>query len=222
MLEFALLDLDDTLYAAQSGLWAAIGERIDRYMVERLGLAPEFTKAQRKHYLEMYGTTLNGLRREHTIDPHEFLHFVHDVPLPRYLAPSVELNAMLTRLPQTKVIFTNADAAHAQRVLACLGITHHFTQIIDILTLEFINKPDTRAYERALALIGAQAEQCVFVDDAARNLRPAHALGMLTVQVATASDPVPDGVDFQIENILQLEGVLARAETARAALGPPG
>ena len=38
MLRFALFDLDDTLYAAATGLWPAIGRRIELFMVERLGL----------------------------------------------------------------------------------------------------------------------------------------------------------------------------------------
>lgn len=213
MLRFILFDLDDTLYAAQCGLWAAIGQRIDQYMVERLGLAPETTVAQRRLYLETYGTTLNGLRHDHHIDPHDFLKFVHDVPVGRFLSPSAELDAMLARLPQRKVIFTNADAPHAQRVLDCLGIGRHFDRIIDIHTLEFINKPDRRAYERALGLIGARPEECLFVDDAVRNLRPARALGMTTVLVAPAlngASALPEGVDQRIENILQLEAVLAR------------
>jgi putative hydrolase of the HAD superfamily len=198
MIHYLLFDLDDTLYTAQCGLWAAIGARIDRYMVERLGLAPETTAAQRKHYLETYGTTLNGLRREHEIDPHEFLQFVHDVPVTEFLAPSAKLDGMLARLPQTKVVFTNADAPHARRVLACLGIAHHFQQIIDIHTLEFANKPDQRAYQRALALLGARPEACLFVDDAVRNLRPAQALGMTTVLVRPGGGPLPEGVDFQV------------------------
>jgi putative hydrolase of the HAD superfamily len=211
-LAFALFDLDDTLYAAQCGLWAAIGDRIDRYMVERLGLAPDTTALQRRHYLEHYGTTLNGLRREHQVDPLEYLQYVHDVPLPRYLAPNAELDAMLGRLPLTKAIFTNADAAHAGRVLDCLGIARHFSQIIDIHTLGFINKPDPRAYARAVELLGAQAEQCLFVDDAVRNLRPARALGMFTILVKSPpAEPTPEGVDDQIESVLQLEQVLARA-----------
>ena len=35
-----LFDLDDTLYAAECGLWPAIGQRITQYMIERLGLPP--------------------------------------------------------------------------------------------------------------------------------------------------------------------------------------
>jgi putative hydrolase of the HAD superfamily len=211
MLRLALFDLDDTLYAAQCGLWAAIGERIDLFMVERLGFVAGTTAERRRHYLEAYGTTLNGLRREHEIDPFEFMSFVHDVPLPRYLSANAELDAMLERLPLTKAIFTNADAPHAQRVLDCLGIARHFSQIIDIHTLEFFNKPDARAYARALELVGARPEECVFSDDAVRNLRPAHALGMLTVLVRAGDEPKPAGVDYQIDSILQLESVLAAA-----------
>lgn len=207
-LQIALIDLDDTLYASQCGLWAAIGERIDQYMVERLGLAAGTTVAQRKHYLETYGTTLNGLRHDYAVDPHNFLRFVHDVPVARYLSPSAELDAMLERLPLTKVIFTNADAAHAQRVLGCLGVARRFARIIDIHALDFVNKPDPRAYAQALTLIDARPEQCVLVDDAARNLRPAHAVGMRTVLVGPAGPRLP-GVDFRISSILELENVLA-------------
>jgi putative hydrolase of the HAD superfamily len=215
MLRFALFDLDDTLYASQCGLWAAIGARIDLYMVERLGIAPEATGAARKHYLETFGTTLNGLRREHEIDPREFLSFVHDVPLSNYLSASAALDAMLARLPLTKAVFTNADEPHARRVLDCLGIAHHFSQIIDIHRLAFINKPDTRAYEQALAVIGARPEECVFIDDAVRNLRPAHGLGLLTVLVGPDQGPLPAGVDYRIETILQLEDVLASLDGER-------
>ena len=209
MLKFALFDLDDTLYAAQCGLWGAIGARIDQYMVERLGYAADATGARRKHFLETYGTTLNGLRREHELDPVDFMQFVHDVPLTNYLSPSAELDAMLDRLPLTKAIFTNADAAHAGRVLDCLGIARHFSQIIDIHTLDYVNKPDAGAYARALTLIGARPEDTVFIDDQPRNLRPARVLGLLTVLVRPEGGPMPEGVDHQIESILQLEALLA-------------
>ena len=47
MLRLALFDLDDTLYAAGCGLWDAIGGRIERFMVERMGLAPDGVPALR-------------------------------------------------------------------------------------------------------------------------------------------------------------------------------
>lgn len=209
MLKFALFDLDDTLYAAQCGLWTAIGARIDMYMVERLGYAPGTTSARRKHYLESFGTTLNGLRREHDLDPNEFLQYVHAVPVNDYLVTSAELDQMLARLPLTKLIFTNADAAHARRVLSCLGVAKQFSRIIDIHALEYANKPQPAAYARALALAGAQPAECVFIDDQLRNLRPAYALGMVTVLIRPEGGPLPEGVHLQLESVLGLEAALA-------------
>ena len=110
MLRVILFDLDDTLYARSCGLWPAIGQRINDYMMERLSLPPEVAIAMRQVYLDKYGTTLNGLRAEFGIDTEDYLAYVHDLPLERYLEPSRDLDQMLARLPLRKVIFTNSDA----------------------------------------------------------------------------------------------------------------
>jgi putative hydrolase of the HAD superfamily len=208
MLRWALFDLDDTLYPAQCGLWGAIGRRIDQYMAERLGLPRETALLDRQRYLEVFGTTLNGLVAEHAIDPQDYLAFVHNVPLLDYLAPAPALGAMLARLPLRKAVFTNADAAHARRVLDCLGVAAHFEHIIDIVALDYINKPDPRAYARALRLLEAEAHECAFIDDAPRNLRPAHALGMTTVMVRQGATEAPPGVDHVVGDVLGVEAVV--------------
>jgi len=207
MLRFALFDLDDTLYPSSTGLWEAIGERINLFMIERLGLKPGEARALRDHYLSSFGTTLNGLRHEFNIDAEDYLAFVHDLPLDQYLRPDPALNGMLARLPLAKIIFTNSDRPHVERVLARLGVARHFQQIIDIRALDFVNKPDPRAYTRALEMIRARPQECLFVEDSRRNLLPARELGMLTVWVSEHG--LPDGVDYQIPNVLQLERVLA-------------
>jgi putative hydrolase of the HAD superfamily len=210
MLKYALIDLDDTLYGFETGLWPAIGERIESYMVDRMGLVAAEVPGLRHRYLERYGTTLNGLRAEHNIDPRGYLAYVHDLPLERFLQPNPALEAMLARLPLTKVIFTNADAGHAQRVTTRLGIDHHFRKTVDIEALEYCCKPEPRAYARVLELIGARADECMFVDDSIRNLVPAQALGILTVLVKPGQRPAASvpGADFVIPNILDLEAVL--------------
>ena len=208
MLRYALFDLDNTLYPADSGLWEAIGERIGLYMTERMRLPPAEAASIRRRYLKAFGTTLNGLRLEYDIDPLDYLGYVHDLPLASYLRPQPALDAMLARLPLVKVVFTNADASHAWRVLDQLGIRRHFTHIIDILALDFVNKPDPLAYRRALDLLAAAPSECLFVEDTARNLLPAHDLGMQTVLVGPASDE--RGVDFHIPDILELETIVGR------------
>ena len=220
-LRYALFDLDNTLYPPDSGLWEAIGARIDRYMTERMGLPPAEAALIRRRFLKTFGTTLNGLRLEYAVDPVDYLDFVHDLPLDQYLSPMPALDAMLGRLPQVKVIFTNADASHAQRVLDRLGIRRHFAHIIDILTLNYVNKPEQQAYQRALELLAAEPAECVFIEDTPHNLLPAHDLGMCTVLVGHAPAGAPAGgasaargIDHHIDTILELENLLAEAPSA--------
>ena len=212
MLRLALFDLDDTLYPASCGLWPVLVMRMERYMVERLGIAAQSVPEMRRRYLAGFGSTLNGLRQEYNIDDIEYLAFVHDVPLEQFIKPQPQLSEMLARLPLEKVIFTNADAPHARRVLATLGVAEHFPLIVDVHSMDFFNKPDSRAYQRVLALTGAQPEECIFVDDRLANLQPAAALGMMTVLVKDgAVGPPPAGIDFQISSILEIEPIISTA-----------
>ncbi len=203
MLRFALFDLDNTLYPRDSGLWDAIGHRINLYMIERLSMLPEEVAARRDRYLSAFGTTLNALRHYYGTDPEDFLAFVHDLPLKSYLHPDPELDGMLRRFSLVKVIFTNADAQHARRVLSCLGISHHFECIIDIHALEFINKPDPRAYLKALEFVSAQASECILVEDSIPNIGPARALGMTTVLVGDSKSK--DAADYLVSRVTDLE-----------------
>lgn len=211
MLRYVLFDLDNTLYPSNSGLWEAIAHRINLYMIERLGMEPEEVGEKRLQYLSAFGTTLNALRHFYGIDPDEFLIFVHDIPLGDYLSPDPALDSMLDRLPLRKVIFTNADAFHARRVLARLGVARHFERIIDIHALEFVNKPKPRAYLKALEFVSARPQECVLVEDSLLNILPARSLGMVTVLVG--SDEAADGADYRIRRVTELE------ESLRALLG---
>src|SRR6476620_5625896 len=142
MLRLALFDLDDTLYPASCGLWPVLVMRMEQYMIERLGIAAQSVPEMRRRYLAGFGSTLNGLRREYNIDAIEYLAFVHDVPLEQFIQPQPLLSEMLGRLPLEKVIFTNADAPHARRVLATLGVAEHLPLIVAVHSTDFFNKPD--------------------------------------------------------------------------------
>jgi pyrimidine 5'-nucleotidase len=184
------LDLDDTLYPQGNGLWHAIGERITLFLMDRLGLTESGAIDLRREYFDRYGTTLNGVRLHHHIDPADYLGFVHDLPLEQYLQPDPALRQMLTGLRVQCVVFTNADRSHAERVLRILDLAECMSSIIDIYALEFANKPELASYLRAMALAGSPSpEACVLVDDMPRNLYPATGLGMTTVYVGPGSPP---------------------------------
>jgi putative hydrolase of the HAD superfamily len=208
MLKFALFDLDNTLYPQDSGLWEEIGRRISVYMTERLGYRPEEVHERRDLYHRTFGTTLNALRHYYGIKADDFLKFVHDIPLENHIQPDPRVNRLLGEIPLRKVIYTNADAAHAARVLEYLGIAHHFEQIIDILTLDFVNKPDVGSYRRALDLIGADPRECVFIEDSLTNLLPAREMGMVTVFIGLEEDAA--GADFRIGHLLELGDCIRR------------
>jgi putative hydrolase of the HAD superfamily len=197
------LDLDDTLYPTSSGLWEAIKGRIDLFLTERMGMPAQKAARLRQRYLAEYGTTLNGLVAEHKIDPQEYLAFVHDLPVEAMLQPDPGLKELLSRLPQRRVVLTNADRAHARRVLDRLGITSCIDSVIDILELGMVSKPQPQAYTRAMQLIGeSRPDRCVLVDDRQENLVPAHHLGMVTVLVGP-NKPQSNGW-LRIESILEL------------------
>jgi putative hydrolase of the HAD superfamily len=202
-LRCALFDLDNTLYPKSCGLWDEIGRRMNLYMVERLGIDPREVGTIRQDFLKEFGTTLNALRRYYDVDPDEFLNFVHDIPLGSYIQPDPDLDRLLAELQLRKIIFTNADAQHARRVLSRLGIMRHFESIIDIHLLEFVNKPDRRSYLKALEFASALPEECLLIEDLVVNILPARELGMTTVVVGHRREAT-DGAHYYIDRITDL------------------
>jgi pyrimidine 5'-nucleotidase len=186
-------DLDDTLYPAASGLWQAIRKRMTTYMVERLGFSAEEVDHIRHDYFTNYGTTLRGLLIHYPgrVNVDDYLAYVHDLPLPEFIQPDPALRPFLLSLPQSRWIFTNADEAHATRVMCLLGIEDCFNGIADIRALGFACKPVVGAYHRALELAGeTDPRKCILLDDSPRNLAPARQMGFFTILVGT-NNPDP-------------------------------
>jgi len=189
-----LVDLDDTVYPAGNGLWEAIGGRIEQYMHERMGMSLAEIPAIRTNLHARFGTTLRGLVETHQVDELDYLAFVHDIPLGRYLQPDPSTRAALQTCRLRKIIFTNADRAHAGRVLAVLGLADLFEDVIDILDIRPYCKPMPQAYQIALEKAKTQPGECLFLDDAPRNLQAAHQLGITTVFVSQKPPPNPNGL----------------------------
>lgn len=200
-------DLDDTLYDNSNGLWEAIRNRMGDYMQKLLGLSPDETNALRRHYFLTYGTTLRGLQIHHHVDSDEYLAYVHDLPLHEYLQPDLNLRSLLTSLPQMKFIFTNADRAHAHRVLDILSISDCFDGIIDVHALGFHCKPEPEAYQIAMELAGEEdVSKCLFLDDSPRNLATARQLGFTTILVGNHDSD--ESAHFTIPSLNELPGLL--------------
>jgi putative hydrolase of the HAD superfamily len=178
------LDLDDTVYPSNTGLWEAIGDRINQFMIERVHLPPEGIVELRERLYHTYGTTMRGLAMEYQIDIHDYLAYVHDVPLKNYIHPDPALYRTLCDLPYNLVVFTNADSAHAHRVMDIIGINDLVSGVIDILAVSPFCKPQKGAFEKALALTGETNPSTVaFFDDNVANLKIARQMGFFTIRV---------------------------------------
>jgi putative hydrolase of the HAD superfamily len=208
---YLLCDLDDTLYPTHLGLMKAVGERINRFMIDQLDIPATTAPQLRSYFYERYGTSMRGLMLHYGINPEIYLEYVHDLPLTEFIEHDPLLDAMLGRICLRKVIVTNASREHALRVLDMLRVSHHFERILDIRDFGFHSKPHRAAYQRSLKLLGAQPAECILVEDSARNIAPARAMGMLSVWVRSAHSGVPPGADVAdlcIDDILQLADTL--------------
>ena len=182
-----IFDLDNTLYPASADLFGLIDVRMTTFIQNLLGLEPGEARALQKGFFREHGTTLSGLMQAHGVDPHEFLAFVHDVELDA-VAEDRRLVRAVAALPGRKLIFTNGDEPYARRVLAKLGLGESFEAIHDIHACAYQPKPHPQSYAAMCAALHVDPPRALFVEDMARNLVPAKALGMVTVWVNNGSE----------------------------------
>ena len=202
-----LFDLDDTLYPSTSGVWDAIGDRMDSYIIKTLGVAANEVKQIRNGLFHEYGTTLRGLKTLYHIDECEFLDYVHDIPLTQFLRKDEALIETISAYDSRKVIFTNANQGHAERALKVLGLADFFPEIVDVLQISPYCKPLPQAYQKALEIIQIEdPEDCVFIDDSPRNLKTAREMGFYTIQVGTENRC--EFADAAILSLLDLPDVI--------------
>ena len=199
-----IFDLDNTLYPASTRLFARIDARMTGYIADRFQLDNIAAHRLQKQYFLHHGTTLAGLMAEHDIDPHAFLSYVHDIEMD-VLGENAPLAAAIARLPGRKIVFTNADAPYAGRVLDRLGLGASFEAVHDIHAMDLKPKPQASAYAGLCAAFDIAPEQSLFVEDMARNLAPAKAIGMTTVWIDNGSEQAADAdrsyIDFTTHDI---------------------
>lgn len=188
--QIVLFDLDDTLYPCETGIWPVLANRICAYMQDRLNIPTENIQTIRDQYFHQYGTTLKGLEKNYGVDPVDYLSYVHDIDVRQYVQPDPALEQLLAQIPQPKVICTNADRGHSQRVTKALGVEQHFTQVVDVLRMEPYCKPATEAFLKVIEVLGdPDPSHYLLVDDSQRNVESASNVGMQTVLVRTGCTP---------------------------------
>lgn len=92
---------------------------------------------------------------------------------------NVELIAAL-RPPYRTAILSNADASLEQRLRDGLGLRHLFDDVV-CSAIVSLAKPDHQVYRLAAERLSLPPEQCLFIDDAERNVTAAREVGMTSV-----------------------------------------
>jgi putative hydrolase of the HAD superfamily len=177
-----IFDLDNTLYSGKTRVFEQVDKKMSKYISEKLNVNMVEAKEIQKNYFYEYNTTLNGMINNHKIDANEFLEFVHDVNID-FLKKDSLLNEELMKLDGKKIIFTNSSRKHAMNVIRKIGIDQHFDDIFDIVDSEFVPKPDIVSYKKLVEKHKIDPKLCVFIEDIARNLKPAYEMGMKTIWI---------------------------------------
>ena len=182
LIKFWIFDLDNTLYSGKKKVFEQVDKKMSEYISKKLNVDLKEAKKLQKNYFHKYNTTLNGLIKNHQVDPNEFLEFVHDINI-EFLQKDINLGNEIEKLDGLKIIFTNGSRKHALNVTRKLGIDRLFDDIFDIVDCKFIPKPLVEPYKKLVEKHKIDPKLCVFVEDIARNLKPAYEMGMKTIWI---------------------------------------
>ena len=200
-----IFDLDNTLYPITKEMLSEIDAQMSRFVSNFLNIdAHESRKVQKKYFRE-YGLTLRGLMIHHKLDPDVFFKETEPTNLEK-IQPNPDLGEIINTLPGRKLIYTNSAREHAELVLERLGIRSVFEGVFDIKAANYIPKPAEKPYQKMCEQFFIEPHTALMVDDIARNLKPASALGMTTVWMQTNAEwaetsDVEDFIDITINDI---------------------
>jgi putative hydrolase of the HAD superfamily len=206
--DLAVIDLDNTLYATDSGIFDRMDKRMTAFVASELNVDNKEANRLRLKYWKEYGTTLRGMMLHHGMKPEAFLHDVHNIDAHEILEKDRNLDIALARLPGRKVIHTNGIREHAERVLETLGIARHFDRIYDIRFNNYIPKPNRETLAKLIEQEGATPQCTLVVDDMEANLEVASQLGCKTVWITHEKE---NGTwDYHVPSFHHLSGKLSQ------------
>ena len=175
-------DLDNTLYCANSGIFDQIHKKMSEFISTNLNVSLEKAKLLQKKYFVENGTTLYGLMLNHNINPEKFLDYVHDIDF-SIVKPDNELNDLIKKIPEKKIIFTNANISYVKKILKNLNLENIFDDIYDIEKMDYLPKPNLKTYKKLISTYNFDVKKAILFDDIPQNLLPAADLGLKTVHV---------------------------------------
>ena len=203
--KYWIFDLDNTLYSGQTKVFSKIDEKMSAYISNKLNIDLVKAKEIQKKYFYELGTTLAGLMKHDSVDPYEFLEFVHDIDI-SWLPKDLLLREELIKIKEKKYIFTNGSHSHVKNITKQLGINGLFDDAHDIVDSEFIPKPHINAYKKMIKKFNIDPKKSIFIEDIAHNLEAAKNLGMKTCwlendEAFARKDANKSYIDYKIKSL---------------------
>ena len=204
-IKYWIFDLDNTLYSGQTKVFSEVDKKMSSFISEKFNVNLIEAKKIQKEYFYEYGTTLSGLMKKKSVDPNEFLEFVHDINI-SWLPKDKLLKEELIKIKEKKYIFSNGSHAHIKNVTNQLGINGLFDGAFDITDGDFIPKPHLEPYKKLIEKFKIDPKQSILIEDIAHNLEQAKKLGMKTCwlendETFAKKDADKSYIDYKINNL---------------------
>ena len=204
-INYWIFDLDNTLYSGQTEVFSEVDKKMSAFISKKMNVDLIKAKEIQKKYFYEYGTTLSGLMKQDSIDPHEFLEFVHDIDI-SWLPKDLKLKDELIKIKEKKFIFTNGSHAHVENVTKQLGIDGLFDGAFDIVDANFVPKPHIEPYKKIIDKFKIEPTKSILIEDIAHNLEQAKNLGMKTCwleneEAFAKKDADKPYIDYKIKNL---------------------
>ena len=204
-IKYWIFDLDNTLYSGQTKVFSEVDKKMSSFISEKFNVNLIEAKKIQKEYFYEYGTTLSGLMKKKSVDPNEFLEFVHDIDI-SWLPKDKLLKEELIKIKEKKYIFSNGSHAHIKNVTNQLGINGLFDGAFDITDGDFVPKPHLEPYKKLVEKFRIDPKQSILIEDIAHNLEQAKNLGMKTCwlendETFAKKDAHKSYIDYKINNL---------------------
>lgn len=197
-----IFDLDETLYPVGNGFLQDVFERFPHHIVQHYNLTLEEVRGKLSAYAQLVHDPAAALKKELKFDQNKWDEDCLENNLYHLLQYCEKTDTLLAKLSGRKVIFTNGSERQSFKSLDCLQLRHHFDYICSNDKRGMRPKPMPEVYAELVATLGVDPKECVMVEDGAKNLEPAHVLGMKTVLVNRPENPNVDYVHHHYKTLL--------------------
>ena len=102
-----------------------------------------------------------------------------------------KVGCITNNMKNTPTQASTTPAPNPERAARTAAILDEFDVVVES-SVEGIRKPDPRIYRLACDRLGVAPENAVFLDDLGINLKPARAMGMITIKVVTEGQAIAD------------------------------